>query len=151
MSNFDPSFQYFRHASGYRNCRTDHELKFQSFKDFVCNGKHVNRLSESFVIQFVRHLSFEADRKSVLYYTFNPSQGDFAVSDRMPNGFKRANSFKNYKTKEGHPKGLFYELNLYTVDGNSMHHTSRVGGSSYPRGSEHDKDHGTTKGPHWLE
>ena len=89
---------------------------------------------------------------SSAYFSFNSSSGEFDnESSDLPGGYKRANSFKNYKSSGGHPKGLFYEVNLYTFDGASHHHTSCVSGSIYSRKSEHDQSHGKTKGRHWRE
>lgn len=117
MSQFDPDFEFFQSASGYRSCATDHESKFNAFNSFVCNGVKSPDFQDSFVIQFVCHPNFEAQRKTVTYCTIDATTGGFAVSNSLPGGYKRANSFKNYKSSGGHPKGLFYELNLYTLDG----------------------------------
>lgn len=151
MSRFDPGFSFFQNSSGYRNVHTDHEAKFRAFKKFVCDGEKEFGFKDSFVMQFVCHPNFAAGSKTVTYYTYNPTSGEFERSDSMPQGFKRANSFKNYKSSGGHPKGLFYEVNLYTSDGRSGHHTSRVSGSNFPREQGHDQQHGITKGSHWLE
>jgi hypothetical protein len=151
MSHFHPDFTHFQGASGYRNRTTDHESKFQAFKQFVFSGSKASSFSDSFVIQFVCHPNFEAHRKTVTYFTLNTSTGEFDQSDSLPEGFQRANSFKNFKASGGHPKGLFYELNLYTRDGRSRHHTSRVTGSAFHRDDTHNQKHGATKGRHWLE
>jgi len=63
---------------------------------------------------------------------------------------RRYVSYQNYKSSSGHSKGLFYEINLYTRDGSSNHHTSRVMGSTYDRDNSHDLNAGPIKGAHWL-
>lgn len=151
MSTFDPDFAHFREASGYRNRRTDHESKFQAFRDFVVSNKAPSGFSSPFVIQLVCHPNFEAHRKTVSFYELSDEGDRFDQIDALPGGYLRANSFKNYKSNSGHPRGLFYELNLYTKDGISHHHTSRVSGSTYERDSSHDQKPGTSKGKHWLE
>ena len=87
----------------------------------------------------------------VLYYISNKAKGGFDCLDSLPVGFQRGNSYHNYKTDLGHPKGPNYELNLCTRDGKSRHHTSRVKGIHFQRDDSHDLNHGTTKGRHWLE
>lgn len=150
MSRFDPDFRHFASASGYRNSHTDHESKFAAFRAFAVDGKLPSITDPPFVIQFVCHPNFQPHSKTVTYYEFAPDNVGAAKMDELPSGYRRANSFKNYKSTTGHPKGLFYELNLYTMDGSSKHHTSRVTGSHYTRDDSHDKQHGTTKGAHWL-
>ena len=149
MSSFGPDFEHFRTASGYRNRSTDHQSKFDAFRRFVMDGRK-SPADSSFVIQFVCHPNFEAYAKTVTYFQ-SDDEGGFHKSSHLPNGFKRANSYQNYKSTSGHPKGLFYELNLYTGDGHSNHHTIRVTGSNYTRDNAHDLKAGNTKGPHWLE
>ena len=117
MSHFDPNFRFFNDATGYRNCYTDHEAKFQAFKDFVCNGINCISFTESFVIQFICHPNFQAHAMTITFYTLNINTGEFEESSSLPAGYKRANSFKNYKSSEGDVKGLFYEVNLYTLEG----------------------------------
>jgi len=125
MSSFDPDFTHFSSSRPYRNTRTDHEPKFESFRTFVVNGQASTKIPGQGG-PFVIHC------QSVSYFSSN-EKGEFEESADLPPGFHRANSFKNYKSTDGHPKGLFYELNLYTSRGGSAHHTSRVQGAQFPR------------------
>lgn len=129
---------------------TDHQPKFDAFRDFL-NGNRPERVTGTFVIQFVHHPNFQEYSKTIEYYRYN--DGSFDRSDNLPHGFRRANSYQNYRTPKGtgHANGIFYELNLYTSDGRSAHHTSRVHGSQYARDASHDVNPGATKGKHWLE
>jgi len=149
MSHFDPEFHHFAAASGYRNRRTDHESKFRAFHDYVVEETAPPDFAAPFVIQFVCHPNFEPNLKTVTYYELT-SDG-FEEHAQLPSGYHRGNSYKNYKSASGHSKGLFYELNLYTKDGVSRHHTSRVTGSQFARDNSHDEHPGPTKGSHWLE
>ena len=155
MSSFDPNFDNFRSASGYRNRTTDHESKFDAFRSFVLDTNfagHNDGTADAFVIQFVCHPNFHAGDKTVLYYERTSAEGnDFERTTNLPPGYKRGNSYKNYKSRSGHPKGLFYELNIYTRDGRSNHHTSKTTGSNFDRDATHDQNYGSTKGKHWLE
>jgi hypothetical protein len=156
MSHFDPNFDHFRNAVGYCNRTTDHESQFNAFKNYVGAGTN-SLLRGSFLIQFVCHPNFEPHRKTITFYVYDEETGSFQQSTStvicgdLTIGFQGANSYKNYKTASGHKKGLFYELNLYTKDGRSNHHTSRVTGSNYTRDDSHDQHHGSTKGRHWLD
>lgn len=149
MSHFDPDLRYFANASGYRNTYTNHESKFRVFRDFVVEGRAPSSEHSPFVIQFVCHPNFGANLKTVTYYELVPD--GFEARDQLPSRYRRANSYKNYKSALGHPKGLFYELNLYTKDAVSTHNTSRVTGSHFARDDSHDMRPGHTKGAHWLE
>jgi hypothetical protein len=163
MSHFDPDFLiHFRSASAYRFRTTDHEDKFRAFRQFASHDDHQGGATthhdfrEPFVIQFVCHPNFHAHEKTITYFVLGDAAaagGDvsFQESSTMPDGFRRANCYKNYKSKGGHPKGLFYELNLYTRDGRSTHHTSRVHGSTFSRDDGHDQAQGSTLGKHWLD
>jgi len=148
MSSFDPDFIFFRSSRPYQNRFTDHESKFNAFRSFALEGQPPSDIQGAFVIQFVCHPNFLAQSKTITYFVHNGS-GNFERTDDLPAGFRRANSYKNYKSADGHPKGLFFELNLYTPSGSSAHHTSRVQGSTYTRDDSHDKCSGPTKGPHW--
>lgn len=148
MSSFDPDFNFFRSSRPYRNKSTDHESKFMAFRSFALEGQSPSNIEDVFVIQFVCHPNFMTHSKTVTYFLHNGS-GEFDRTDDLPAGFRRANSYKNYKSDKGHKKGLFYELNLYTPSGSSAHHTSRVKGSAYARDDSHDQRPGFTKGPHW--
>ena len=68
-------------------------------------------------------------------------------------GVRRANSWRNFRTMpgQGHPNGLFFELNLYTRDASyvSNHHTSHQTGNAHLRDMTHDGDTVATKGAHW--
>lgn len=145
---WDPNLEYFRSASGYRNVASDHARMFESFRSFAMSGTPTS-VAEPFVIQFVCHPNFLADQKEAVYYLFQEG-GCVISSDSLPSGFQRANSYRNYKSAAGHPKGLFYEVNLYTSSGVSHHHTSRVSGNHFERDASHDQNFGTTKGKHWL-
>ena len=83
------------------------------------------------------------------YFIFNKKEGSFDRLETLPEGFLRANAYHNYMTNLGHPRGLYYELNLYTPDGQSNHHTSRVKGINYLRDDSHDLKYAITKGQHW--
>jgi hypothetical protein len=149
MSSFDPTFEHFRAATGYQNRRTDHQPKFDAFRGFVLDG--TLRTSDlHFVIQFVCHPNFQAHAKTVDYFELQ-DDGSFSRLSALPSGYHRANSYQNYKSATGHPKGLFYELNLYNGDGRSKHHTSRVKGSTFERDDNHDQNYGSTKGKHWRD
>ncbi|KAL7581107.1 hypothetical protein ACA910_005908 [Epithemia clementina (nom. ined.)] len=151
-NTLDADLSFFASATGYRNIRTDNDHKFQAFQSFAQNNRKARTpFSDPFVIQFVCHPNFEPDRKEIAYYTYNPDTDDFDSSETLPSDFRRANSFQNYKSSGGHPKGLFFELNLYTHEGQSNHHTSRVKGSTFSRDNSNDQEQGSTKGPHWLE
>jgi len=138
MSTFDPQLTHFKSASGYRNHRTVHNDKFQAFRKSLVQGKRPafdkkkNSKMSPFVIQFVCHPNFAGHLKTISYYEL---VGDkFELRDQLPPGYSRANSYQNYKSPSGHPKGLFYELNLY----NSTPKTSTVTGTNYVRDNSHD-------------
>jgi hypothetical protein len=151
MSDFDPNFDHLRNARRYSNTITDHDSKFEAFQDYVLNGTK-SPVRNAFVIQFVCHPNFKAHLKTTTWYALNEGTGDFEVAVTLPQGYRRANSYKNFKTERGHghENGLYYELNLYSQDGTSRHHETRVKGINYVRDDAHDIHHGTTKGRHWL-
>ena len=152
MSRFDPDFQFFQRAVGYRNCHTDHEMKLRSFREYVCHGtKLSDGVTEEFVIQFVCHPNFAAHLKTITYYTFDPSSGTFDETGSLPTGYRRANSFKNYKCPQ---HNLFFEVNLYKAGVVvSSHHISTKAGREFSRiASAIDIGEGPdhSKGPHWV-
>jgi len=122
----------FRSASEFRNRYTNHESKFDAFREFVLNdgsnksvegGDPTLSGAEPFVIQFICHPNFNPDDKEVAYYEYSSADtadGKTSFQEKPtlpPGGYKRKNSFKsfkNYVSTSGHPNGLFYELNLYT-------------------------------------
>ena len=66
MSSFDPDFEHFRSASGYRNRYTNHEAKFDAFRNFDLDEKPAagyDAVMDPFVIQFVYHPNFHAGNK----------------------------------------------------------------------------------------
>lgn len=85
MSSFDLDFRHFSSASGYRNRRTDHEEKFNSFRSYVIDGE-ASSLTESFVIQFVCHPNFQANRKTVAFFKLDCRTGKFDEFDELPPG-----------------------------------------------------------------
>uniref|UniRef100_A0A0G4HKI0 Uncharacterized protein n=1 Tax=Chromera velia CCMP2878 TaxID=1169474 RepID=A0A0G4HKI0_9ALVE len=134
-------------ASGYRNRRTDHDDKFAAFWDWNSKGSTSTAIG-NYVIQLVAHPNFQPELKTVLY--FRREAAGFVKMDAL-HDHKRANTFKNYRTSNGvgHPKGYFFDLNLYVMDGVSMHHTSTVSGKQFARDNWHDGPSVATKGPHW--
>ena len=142
------------HARAYRNIRTDKELYFDQFLEWDKNGFHRSLIDEDYIIQLTTHPNFEAESKLVQYFQ---KHGDHfqnvTESDAIINGYRQANSFKNFKTEKGvgHSKGLYYELNLYSASIRySNHHTSSTTGSTFVRDSSHDINQVQTKGPHWT-
>ena len=89
--------------------------------------------------------------KTITYHTFKDTGDLFDKTTSLPQGYVRANAYHNYVSKSGHAKGLYYELNLYTPDGQSKHHTTRVKGIHFGRDDSHDQNYGTTKGRHWRD
>lgn len=148
-SELDPDFTYFRSAKRYTTKPTDHDSKFLAFRGYLLQKTAPLSSSSPYVIQFVCHPNFEQQRKVISYFIFNKKEGTFDRMETLPEGFVRANAYHNYMTNLGHPRGLYYELNLYTPDGQSNHHTSRVKGINFLRDDSHDFKHGTTKGRHW--
>lgn len=138
-------------AIQYRSIRTDNDNKFNSFIIWSQTDNLDDISDDNYVIQLVYHPNFEAYNKTIKYY--KRETNTFIEVDDI-DGYKKANSYKNLKTNrnEGHSKGMFYELNLYTNSINySNHHTSRVNGSNYLRDSTHDKELVKTKGTHWKD
>ena len=142
MSKFDPNFEFFGSAKRRTSAGTDHDSKFEAFREHVLHGKSNLALTfqPPFVIQFVCHPNFEQHRKTISYFIHNEATNDFEPAQVLTPGFRRANSYHNYVTDAGvgHPKGLYFELNLYTMGGVSPHHTSRVKGIDFVRDDSHD-------------
>ena len=146
-------------AKQYRSIRTDNDNKFDSFIEWAQTNSPVDNPvdnpvdspDDNYVIQLVYHPNFGACNKTIKFFK---KELNIFVEVNDIDGYKRANSYKNIKTNrnEGHDKGMFYELNLYTKSTNySNHHTSRVNGSNYLRDSTHDKESVETKGTHWKD
>tara|TARA_Y100000996_G_scaffold412857_1_gene399887 strand:- start:2107 stop:2541 length:435 start_codon:yes stop_codon:yes gene_type:complete len=137
-------------AVPYKNIRTDKEEYFNQFFEWDKNGFHQNNIEDDYIIQLVECPNFE-HKKKIQYY--KKTDDKFVeVEEKDILNYKKANSFKNLKTNKnvGHPKGLFYELNLYSnVINYSNHHTSTISGNRFTRDSSHDINSVVTKGIHW--
>ena len=141
LSNFPDSDAYkpgrrLDHSSMFRECelslRNDPTSPLPLPPDYAMQLKvHPNQESSSAVIQWC------------------DSDGWKDTLD----GVRRANSWRNFRTMpgQGHPNGLFFELNLYTRDASyvSNHHTSQQAGNTHVRDMTHDGDTVATKGTHW--
>lgn len=137
-------------AAPYRDIRTDHEPKFRSFLDW-CRRLPTRTCAERFAVQVVSHPNFDPRRKDVAWFV-GDSDG-FQRVGGPPEGFLRANTFKNLKTESGvgHAKGMFYELNLYLERHAppSAHHDSLATGNAFERDASVDGPSVGTKGARW--
>lgn len=124
-------------AIPYKNKLTCNENFFKEFFYWATKNTHPEIISESkknntkleeemlemiegleylnySIIQLVKYHNFEPNKKEINYYKKNGSEFKevFNISK-----YRKANSYKNYKTKKniGHINGLFYELNLYKL------------------------------------
>lgn len=130
MSSFDPQLTQFKSASGYRNHRTVNHTKFKALRNNLTNGTPEYDAKNPFVIQF--GCPNFAGHLPITNYEL---VGDkFQLREQLPPGYKRANSYQNYKSTTGHPKGLFYESTL----SGSAPKTSTVTGTKYVRDNSHD-------------
>lgn len=133
-------------AVPYREIVTDNESKFQAFRGW-CRRVPIRTCEERFAIQLVCHPNHDARSKRVDWFV-----GDIDGFQRVggaPDGFLRANCFKNLRTDEGvgHRDGLFYELNLYLRrELHSPHHNSLVRGHVFERDCSHDGETVRTRG-----
>ena len=136
----------------YRPIRTDKDPYFQEFLEFGKNDIHHNLVKEKdYVIQLVESPNF-SDDKTIKYFKKVDNKFEEISEKLILENYKKANSYKNFKTNRGvgHPKGLFYEFNLYTRQQKySPHHISTVKGNSFHRDNSHDSEHIENKGPHW--
>ena len=136
-------------AQPYRNIRTDKEEYFNQFLQWTKTSQHNNSISDEYIIQLVSHPNFEPNNKEVRYFK---KENNLFEETELTQEYKKANSFKNFKTNKGigNPKGMFYELNLYSKKIQySNHHTSTVNGLNFERDSSHDNEQVNTKGTHW--
>ena len=139
-----------QNAKPYNDIITDYEEEFNAFLEWE-KTKITKKSNETYIIQFVKHPNFEQENKEITY--FKKDGNSFKVCNDT-NGYKKANSFKNFKTNKGedHKKGLFYELNLYLDNKEiSYHHTSTIHGSIFLRDASHDGEMVQTKGKHWKK
>jgi len=156
MPLFHPATQ------AYRPIYTDHEAPLQEF----CAWARVDAVPASpatvdarWVFQVVQHPNFCRSARQVTYFA---RQGETYVqvppAAATPASLLRVNAFKNFKSRpgEGHPKGMFYEVNLCVRRADdkssfqSPHHTSTVNGRRHLRDCSADLPSVPTKGVHWT-
>ena len=119
-------------AKPYRNIRTDNEAKFDDVWSFL-KGESPGPAQDCYAAQIVHHPNFNAHLREEKWFV---SDMDGArLENTKPDGFQKENSFKNYRTDAGvgHPKGIFYEFNLYKQNPTSTRRPSTADGSLYPR------------------
>ena len=141
---------FFPSASPYRNCRTDHEDKFDHIITKFSGNDMSAYTGDPFLIQVVHFPNFSSEKSFEIWKCSN--DGTLSKVDAIGDEWRKGNSYKNYKTRAGcgHAKGIFYELNLYLHSQNrSNHHTSTLGGATFTRDTSHDGASIETKGPHW--
>ena len=132
------NMEVIQQAKPHRNIRTDNESKFNYVQSFL-KGDAAPVQQDVFAVQIVHHPNFNAHLRDESWFV-SDEQGA-RLENTKPEGFRKENSFKNYRTDPGvgHLQGIFYEFNLYNRSPASSRRPSTTSGNQFPRDPTIDK------------